>query len=183
MTQEFLLWACSNDLFEKADPDVGKLRAWLFSSLKLFLGNRHRTVQAAKRGGKHKTIAFDSEDFKAEAVNIAELAATPDEAFDRAWLAAILHNAVESLRLQYRDIGREESFATLLPWIALDADADSQLAAAQRLEISVSTFRVQLHRLRRRFADEIRTQVAQTLGDDQNVEEELNQLFEIAKRK
>ena len=183
ITQEFLLHAYDNEIFEKADPDAGKLRAWLCSSLRLFLANRHRVVNAAKRGGQHKLVPIECDDHKSEAIKIAASSASPDDAFDKAWLAAILHNSIEGLRQQYRSAQQEDAFSQLLPSLALDADTDSQLASAARLNISVSTLRVQLHRLRRRYADEIRKQVELTLGPNQNLEAELQHLFEIAKRK
>ena len=183
ITQEFLLNACNNNLFEKADPNAGKLRAWLYSSLRLFLANRHRVLNAAKRGGDQKTVQIEADTYKSAAVEIADAAGSPDDVFDRAWLAEILRKSVESLRDQYRAAGQDVAFSLLLPSLAMEPDAESQSAAAHRLDVSVSTFRVQLHRLRRRYADEIRKQVAQTLRPGQDVEEELQHLFEIAKRK
>lgn len=183
ITQEFLLTACRNGLFEKADPEAGRLRAWLCSSLRLFLANRHRVLNAAKRGGEHKTVQIEVDASTSAAIEIADGSESPDEAFERAWLAEILRMSVETLREQYRAAGQEAAFSLLLPFLAMEPDANSQLAAASRLEISVSTFRVQLHRLRRRYADEIRKQVAQTISNSQDLDEELQHLFEIAKRK
>lgn len=183
LTQEFLLNACSNCLFEKADADAGKLRSWLCSSLRLFLANHHRVQHAAKRGGEHKTVQIDVDTYKSAAIEIADASANPEEAFDRAWLAEILRRSVDSLREQYRSVGQELAFSLMLPSLAMAPDADSQQSAAARLEITVATFRVQLYRLRRRYADEIRKQISLTIGEGQNPDEELQQLFEIAKRK
>lgn len=180
ITQEFFFVVMKQDLFQRANPAEGKLRSWLLKSLDYCLANRARSLSSIKRGGR-ATIGGLDEAQRAEFQGIAAEARSPTDAFDKAWLNSLLHNTVQSLAQQYGAAGKKKLFESLLPWLIGDDDCESQADAAAKCGISVSHFRVHLHRLRKRYSQELRTQILETLEDGEDLEEEVNRLFQVSK--
>ncbi len=181
ITQEFFCVVLRQELFQRANPSEGKLRSWLLKSLEYCLANRARAQSSQKRGGQIKIAGLDEESILSQYQGIARDAQTSIDAFDRAWLTSLLHNTLESLALQYRSAGKQLVFETLLPWLIGDEDDASQSDAATKCGLSVNHFRVQLHRLRKRYAQELRDQIFETLEDGEDFEDEVNRLFQISK--
>ena len=181
MTQEFFLVVMRQELFQRANPSEGKLRSWILKSLDYCLANRSRSLKSVKRGGRITICGLENESLRTELQKIAADAPTPTDAFDKAWLTSILHNTVESLARQYREAGKHELFESLLPWLIGDDSSVSQSDAAATCEVSVSHFRVHLHRLRKRYSQELRSQILDTLEDGEEFEDEVKRLFQISK--
>ena len=113
-----------------------------------------------------------------------ELAATlapglsPDEAFDRAWVAVLLRRVLDVLTKQYQAAGRAGELQTLLPSL-LDNGSVPQAEAAAAAGMSVANFRVRLHRLRGRYRETLRREIASTLEREEDYPQELAYLFRI----
>lgn len=181
ITQEFFFVVLKQDLFQRANPAEGKLRSWLLKSLDYCLANRSRSLNSIKRGGQLSIGGLDEETLSTQYRGIAAEAKSPADAFDKAWLTSLLHNTVESLRQQYTAGGKRQLFESLLPWLIGTVDSSQQAAAAQQCAISVSHFRVHLHRLRKRYSQELRNQILETLDDGEEFDNEVNRLFQISK--
>ena len=181
ITQEFFFVVMKQELFQRANPAEGKLRSWLLKSLDYCLANRSRALNSVKRGGRVSIGGLEEETLRTQFRGIAAEARSPADAFDKAWLTSLLHNTVESLMQQYTAAGKRQLFESLLPWLIGDVDSAQQAAAADRCAISVSHFRVHLHRLRKRYSQELRNQILETLEDGEEFEDEVNRLFQISK--
>lgn len=181
ITQEFFFVVMKQELFQRANPSEGRLRSWLLKSLEYCLANRARSLSSVKRGGQVKIAGLEEVAISSQYQDIADDAQTSIDAFDRAWLTSLLHNTLESLAAQYRSAGKQSIFEALLPWLVGDEDDQSQSASAMKCGISISHFRVQLYRLRKRYAQELRNQILETLDDGEEFEEEVNRLFQISK--
>jgi RNA polymerase sigma factor (sigma-70 family) len=181
ITQEFFCVVLRQELFQRANPAEGKLRSWLLKSLDYCLANRARSLDSLKRGGRVKIGGLDDEGLRSELQGIAAAAPTPADAFDKAWLTAILHNTLKSLAKQYRDAGKELLFASLQPWLIGDENNASQPEAAAKCGVTLAHFRVQLFRLRKRYSQELRNQILDTLEDGEELEDEVRRLFQISK--
>ena len=181
ITQEFFFVVMRQELFQRANSTEGKLRSWLLKSLDYCLANRNRSLNSVKRGGKITIRGLEDQALRAEMQEIAAEAPTPTDAFDKAWLTSLLHNTRESLAKQYRDVGKQQLFESLLPWLIGDTDDANQSEAAAKCGVSIPHFRVHLHRLRKRYSQELRNQILDTLEDDEEFEEEVKRLFQISK--
>ncbi|MDQ6861391.1 MAG: hypothetical protein M3032_09580 [Verrucomicrobiota bacterium] len=181
LTQDFLQMVVRQRLLERADPRAGRLRSWLLSALQNFLANARRFDSRQKRGSGAFVLALDDESVMAEVQSIASQRLSPDEAFDRAWVAALLRRVLELLAQQYAAAGKACEHAALLPWL-LESDTGSQKQAAGAAHMTLANFRVQLHRLRGRYRELLRQEVWATLDREEDYEGELEYLFQIAGR-
>ncbi len=181
LTQEFMQMAVRQRLLERADPVAGRLRSWLLSALQNFLANARRYEARQKRGAGATLFALDEREVIPELEGIASQRLSPDEAFDRAWIFALLRHVMDMLAEQYRAAGKAVEYTQLLPWL-LDTGTSPQKQAATEAGMSLPNFRVQLHRLRGRYREILREKVIATLDRDEDYETEIDYLFRIAGR-
>lgn len=182
ITQEFFFVVMKQELFQRADSTEGKLRSWILKSLNFCVANRTRSQNSVKRGGRVKIVGLQDEGQRVELQGIAACATTPTDAFDKAWLNNILHNTLEVLSQQYSDAGKRQLFDALQPWLIGDQDESSQAEAATKCGVNIANFRVQLYRLRKRYSQELRKQILDTLENEEQLDDEVHRLFNISKR-
>jgi RNA polymerase sigma-70 factor (ECF subfamily) len=101
----------------------------------------------------------------------------PDEFFDRQWALAVLDRALSELEKEWTDAGKADEFARLKPWLTGDADHGDQAASARESGMSEGALKVAVHRVRRRFRELVKAEIAQTLDAPDAVEDEMRQLF------
>ena len=170
LTQEFFAEILSRGGVEGADPDRGRFRSFILGAVKHFLSRAREREQTAKRGG---SIGIESLD---ESHEILDPALPPDAAFDRQWALALLGRALQSIEDQFSSEGKADAFLVLRPWLTGEADSP-QAAAAAALGLSETAVKVAIHRLRQRFRQQMRTELAMTLDSPAMVEEEMGHLF------
>lgn len=176
--QDFFEHLLKSNFFDQAEATNGKLRYFLLKSLKNFSIDQYKRDSAAKRGGGHKPLSIDRQlaenGFLLEEID--EL--SPDKAFDRQWAYSLLNKALDSLRTSYRANGKTELFEGLSPLLSWNVRSRPQSEVAKELNLSDSAMRVALHRLRAKFRDSIREQVAETIaGTEKDIDEEIRELF------
>lgn len=162
------------------DPARGRFRNYLLGAVKFFLCDRFDRTQREKRGGGifHEPLDFGGED--APALQIPDPAAAHDDAkFDREWALAVMNRALAALEAEHTG-PRRATFEALTPWLT-GAGPASYTAAAARLSVSEGAAKVAVSRLRRRFRELMRAEVAQTLGDPAELDGELRHLFHALK--
>ena len=151
------------------DPELGRFRNYLLGALKHFLSKERDAALAAKRGGGAEHVPLE-----------AELeAGAPDDTliFDREWAHTLIARALATLESE--QAGKAEILATLKPWLD-GGTTGSQAEAAEALQMSETAVKVAIHRLRVRFRELIRAEVAATVEEPENVVEELRHLISIA---
>ena len=118
-------------------------------------------------------------DDDSSSLQVADASAPAPEAFfDREWALAVMARALEALEKEFTTAGKTDQFDTLKPWLMGEASSMSQADAARQLALSEGAVKVVIHRLRKRFRDAVRTEIAQTLRDPSLVDEELRHLIE-----
>lgn len=170
--QEFLLHVVEREVFMRADADRGRFRTFLLSSLKQFMARRHRDGSRQKRSPRDGLASLDvhgAEQFVAQA---SAKQVEPADAFDRAWAVAQLELAWRLVEAEYMDNGKAEVFAALRPVISGRVDVPSRAIAAE-LHVSEGAVNVAAHRLRRRFGEALREQIAMTLESNDDVDDEI----------
>jgi RNA polymerase sigma-70 factor (ECF subfamily) len=181
LAHDFFARVLAGGAFDGADPERGRFRSYLLGALKHFLADQRAHAQRRKRGGG---IALDSLDAADEtgasaSLHVADFTATvPDAFFDREWALTVMDRALAALQKEFSAAGKSDQFETLKPWLAGDTPATSQSDAARRLDLTEGAVKVTIHRLRKRFREVIRSDIAQTLGDPVLVDEELRHLIE-----
>lgn len=181
LTQEFFARILGDSGFDQADPERGRFRSYLLGALKHFLADQRKREQRLKRGGGVTAESLDASgsDDDAPAPQLADAsAASPDAGFDREWALAVMARGLEVLQKEFAAAGKADQFETLKTWLMGEAPSMSQAGAARQLGLSEGAVKVVIHRLRKRFREAVRMEIAQTLRDPLLVDEELRHLIE-----
>jgi len=177
LTQDFFARALEKGLLAEADPARGRFRSFLRTVCAHFLANRRDWDHAQKRGGGRAILPIDAAG--AEGQYARELAdgLTPERIFDRTWALTLLGRVLDRLGQEYDEAGKPATFAALRGVLAGDGEPASYAAVAARLGTTEGAARVAAHRLRRRYGELLRQEIAATLADPDEVDDEIRDLF------
>jgi RNA polymerase sigma-70 factor (ECF subfamily) len=181
LTQEFFAHVLGSKGFDEADPERGRFRSYLLGALKHFLADLRKHEQRFKRGGGAVTESLDAtpSDDECSSFQVADTSTPAPEAFfDREWALTVMARALEMLQEDFTAAGKADQFDTLKPWLMGEAPSMSQADAARQLDLSEGAVKVVIHRLRKRFRDAVRSEIAQTLREPALVDQELRHLVE-----
>ncbi len=179
LAQEFFTRVLSGNAPLVADPDRGRFRSYLLGAVKHFLSDRREREGRLKRGGALSPEALDTE----TGLEIRDMnAIAPDALFDREWALSIMARALETVEREFAAAGRSAQFAAFKPWLAGGGEASAQSAAGVALGMSDGAVKVAIHRLRKRFRDAVRAEVAQTLPEGGDPADELRYLVDVLAR-
>jgi RNA polymerase sigma-70 factor (ECF subfamily) len=159
--------------FDRADVTRGRLRSYLLASLRHYLAHE-RDKKGARKRGTQLTSAATMDEIDAMVSGDASLDA--EAGFMRVWAGRVLAQALAELRKDYLKRGKVEVFDTLSGFLVERAGSDAAGSAAGQLGMSAGTVKVALHRLRRRFGERLRAEVAHTVADQADVDAELKAL-------
>ena len=177
LTQAFFSRLLEKNFFEKVNSDKGKFRAFLLATLKHFLANEWDRARTQKRGGGVAALSLDLQDADLRyAVEPAD-PLSPDKLYDREWAIALLESVIARLRQENCMDGKAAVFDKLAPFLTVGKGAVPYGQAAEALQLSEGAVRVAVHRLRVRYRELLRVEIAQTLTDAAQVDEEMRVLF------
>lgn len=162
----------------RADPTRGKFRAFLLGVLRHFLSDQADRARSAKRGGRSTIVPLDIDGAENRLNLASDPSCTPERAFEREWGMTVLRQSFERLRAECAAEGKGELFAQLQPHLSGDESRVPFKELAVRLNTSVGAARVALHRLRKRYGDCVRQEVADTVGAASELDEEISYLFQ-----
>jgi RNA polymerase sigma factor (sigma-70 family) len=184
LTQEFFARLLTGGGFGAADPRRGRFRSYLLGAVKHFLSNQRDHEQRQKRGSGVAPESLDAQTGTETTLQVADHASTPDDTlFDREWALAVMDRALQSLAAEFTGADKMEQFTALKPWLVGDTATLPQAEAAARLGLSESAIKVAIHRLRKRFREVIRAEIAQTMENPAEVDAELRYLVEVLARR
>jgi RNA polymerase sigma factor (sigma-70 family) len=177
LTQAFFTQLLEKNLLAVAQPKRGRFRSFLLTSVQHFLINEWDKQKTARRGGGKKILSLDFQQHDSNCLFEPADAMTPEKLFERQWVVGLLEQVMARLRGEFTRAGKEKTFDCLKGFLA-GADAEKSLAeCAQYLGISENAAKVAAHRLRKRYRELLRAEVAQTLADPAEIEDEIRQLF------
>jgi RNA polymerase sigma-70 factor (ECF subfamily) len=177
LTHEFFAGVLGGGAISHAEQERGRFRSYLLGAVKHFLSHQREAARRFKRGGGMEIISLQDTD-AGEARSLAEASAlSPDAAFDRQWALTVLARSLEALREECVADGRADFFAQLKPWLTGDAARGDQTALAASCGMNPNALKVAVHRLKRRFRELLKIEVAGTLNDNGLVEAEMRVLF------
>jgi RNA polymerase sigma-70 factor (ECF subfamily) len=177
LTQQFFARFLERNYLEGLDAGRGRFRAFLLAALKHFLANEWDRARRQKRGGgaTHLSLDWQTADTQFQVAATAE--ASPDKAFDREWALALLGKVIERLAAESAAGKSAAQFETLKVFLTAGRGEQSHAAAASALHMEEGAVRVAVHRLRKRYRQLLRDEIAQTLSDPAQVDEEMEALF------
>jgi RNA polymerase sigma-70 factor (ECF subfamily) len=176
LTQEFFARLLEKDWLQAVERDRGRFRSFLLASMKHFLANEWDRAHALKRGGRITQLHLDDDTAEARYRHEpADPAATAEQLYDRRWAHALLDRVLARLREEMVAGGKETQFDALK--FCLTGDKSAYVEVARELGMSEGAVKVAVHRLRERYRALIRSEIAQTVADPTEVDDELRQLF------
>lgn len=177
LTQEFFRRLLARGDIVVAKPEKGRFRSYLLGALKHFLSDEKDKAGAAKRGGGAVIFSLDTEDVEARFAHDLASIGPPDREFDRRWATTILDQALVRLQAEFSGAGKVAMFEVLKPYLSAAPETGDYENIARRLDLSSGAVAVTVHRLRQRYGELVRAEIAETVASPDEVEEELRELF------
>lgn len=177
LTQSFFARLLAQNWVGDADPAKGRFRTFLLTSLNRFLANEWDRSRAQKRGGGAEAQPFDTEAAERLYQANAADAMTPDRLYDRQWAMTLLDRALARLGMEQERLGKNVEFDVLRPLLTAARGEVPYAEIASRLGLNETAARMALHRLRKRFRELFREEIAQTVAAPCEVEEEIRHLM------
>ena len=180
LTQAFFARLLEKKFLDAAQQERGRFRSFLLIALKRFMANEWERAHAQKRGGFQTQLSLDTEmaerKFQSE---IATAEIPPDRAFERRWALTLLEQTMSRLRREFEGAGKISEFEGLKIFLTADRKEIPYATVADELGMNESALRVAVHRLRRRYRELFREEIAHTLAEGENVDEELRYLMSV----
>ena len=174
-TQEFFSRLLARNYLQTADPNCGRFRSFLLGSFKHMMANERRAAARLKRGGEAITFSLDAlHPEQRYEVEPAE-ALTPDRLFERQWAEAVLARTLDRLQAEYT--GHALRFEELKTFLIEARGSAPFTDVAARLDVTESALKSVVHRMRRRYAQLFRDEIAQTVVEPSDIEEEIRHVF------
>jgi len=170
LTQEFFSRLIEKKYSAQADRERGRFRSFLLASVKHFLLEEARNARTQKRGGELLPLECERAERHYRPEPRDDL--TPDKIFERHWAFAVMDRALLALR-------REKHFEQLKPFLTGDGPATPYSQLAAELGVTEGVVKTKIHRLRKKYGELLRTEIAQTVESEGQIEEELRYLFSV----
>jgi RNA polymerase sigma-70 factor (ECF subfamily) len=177
LTQEFFARLLEKNLIGAAQPERGRFRSFLLTACQNFLANEWDRARALKRGGGHTPLSLDFAQADSRYHREPADQRTPERLYEQQWTLTLLDRVLDRLRAEHIEAGKRSNFELLKPFLAGTPPGTSQEKAAGSVGMTEGAFKVALHRLRGRYRDLLREEVAQTLDAAENVDDEIRALL------
>lgn len=177
LTQEFFRRLIEKKSFQAADPARGRFRSFLLSSLRNFLANEWERARTQKRGGNAISFSLDAVNAEEQYQLEPSDGRTPETIYDQRWAYALLERVMTQLREEFTESGKADRFEAFSTFL-LDDNSASQAELAVALRMTESAVKSAIHRLRQRYGELLRQEVAHTVSRPEDVEREIVELFE-----
>jgi RNA polymerase sigma factor (sigma-70 family) len=178
LTQEFFARLLEKKYLQLADRERGRFRSFLLKSLHHFLVNEWVRGQAQKRGSGHKAFSLDEEAAERSYLQQAAMdQLAPESLYDKRWAMILLERAMDQLAATYTAAGKTVLFNHLRTVLLTEGSGESYRQMAGPLGLSEGAVKVAVHRLRQRFREAVRSEIARTVASPAEVDEELRCLM------
>jgi RNA polymerase sigma-70 factor (ECF subfamily) len=177
LTQGFFTLLVEKNFLEVADPQRGRFRSFLLTAVKRFLCNEYDRTCALKRGGGHTSLSIDVANAEAWYAPTATDPQTPQTLFERDWALSLLERAMERLRTEFSSGGKGGQFDSLAPFLNRDSTCARYEQLAEQMGVTAGALRALVHRMRRRYRDLVRAEIADTVAAPEDVDDEVRFLL------
>ena len=180
LTQGFFAHLIEKDGLATVEPGRARFRSFLLGAVKHYLSDQIAREQAAKRGGNSVALSIDAGTDTSPGIEVADpTVLAPEKVFDREWAITLLDRAVKQLANEFEFDGKIALFDILKPWLTGGGESITQAEASARLNMTEGAIKVAIHRLRRRFRQIVKMEIAQTVSGPDEVQAEFQYLIEV----
>jgi RNA polymerase sigma factor (sigma-70 family) len=177
LTQEFFAQLLDRESLAGANPQRGRFRSFILTAMNHFLISEWTKAKAKKRGGHFDVISLDlaaaEERYDLEPADNS----TPDKIFEKQWALTLLHEVMNQLESEYQREGKMELFTTLKQTLMGARESQPYAELAARLKMNEGAIKAAVHRMRKRYRELIRAEIAHTIAPSQDIEDEMRHLF------
>ena len=182
LTQAFFARIIETGGFASADRERGRFRSYLLGAMKHFLANEWHKSQTQKRGGKVQIIEWDANDLEARYAGASKESDNPEHLFDREWALETIAGALKTLRDEMEKAGKSEQFDALKGSLTGEDEA-SREEIAEKLNMSEGAVKVAVHRLRQRYRKLLQDVIAETVSNEEDLDDEMRYLVAVLRKK
>src|SRR5262245_8574370 len=179
LTQGFLAHLLAQPFLEGVAREKGKFRSFLLASLQNFLADQKDRATALKRGAGQRCISLDGDEAAARYAREPIDTLSPDKLFERRWAMVLLERAQDRLQAEYRAADKAQLYETLRQFNTGGSSELTYSEGAAQLGIPENTLKSLVHRLRRRYRQLLREEIAQTVSTRAEVDEEIRHLLQV----
>jgi RNA polymerase sigma-70 factor (ECF subfamily) len=179
LTQAFFAHLLESESLSRADPRKGRFRSFLLGALKYFLVNEWQREHRLKRGGGCAVFSLDETDPETRLATEPADELTPEMAYERRWAEAVLAQVLDRLRSEFAAGGQVERFNALKVFLLAGQEPASYAEVAAQLGLSEAAVKSAIYRLRQRYGELIRAEIAHTVASPAEVEDELRHLLTV----
>ena len=177
LTQDFFEHLLEKKILQVVDARKGRFRSFLLASINNFLANEWDRGRTARRGGKHSIIFWHDQSCENCYLREPGHELTPERIFEQSWALKLLQTVMEQLKEEFVRAGREQLFEAIHACLSEDEGAGTYGEIAAKLNMTEGAVKMSVLRLRTRFRSLLRAEIAKTVPDPSEVEEELRHLF------
>ena len=174
LTQDFFLHLLQKNIANRADPLRGKFRTFLLSALEFFLLHKKEEAGAQKRGGGATMVCLDEETAE-ERYQLMDPAQTAEQIFDARWAAMLVQAVIDRLKTEMESAGKGELFSKIRGFL-IEYPNSSYAEAAQATGLTLPALKTAIHRLRVRYGDLLREEIARTVVSPADFDDEVRAL-------
>jgi RNA polymerase sigma factor (sigma-70 family) len=179
LTQDFFARLLEKNYFAKADRDRGKFRTFLLGSLKNFLVNEWKRAGRLKRGGDLTFLSLDAKAAEERYAGEQIDETNPANDFERQWAVALIEQVFTTLRWEHATADKAQLFEALKIFVWGDKASVSYAEIGHQLNLTEGSVKVAVHRLRQRFRELLRAEVAHTVSQPEDIDGELRHLIAV----
>jgi RNA polymerase sigma-70 factor (ECF subfamily) len=177
LTQGFFAFVLEKRTLKVAHPDRGRFRAFLKTSLRHFISHERERAQALKRGGGERLLELDFDSAESQYRVEPAHEQTPEKLFEKRWARTLMQRALDHLREEMAESSAADRFRRLEPFLVERPPHGSYREVAADLDMTEDAVKTAVRRLRQRFGKLLRIEVARTVEDPGDVDEEIRYLF------
>lgn len=176
LVQGFFLSLIGNRTFENASRERGRFRSFLIGGLKNYEATEWERAHRQKRGGHETILSFDDERAEDSCATLHEAELSPEKAYERQWAVTVIEHALEGLRAQFAERGKQPLFDALAPFLTGEEIADGYAELGRRFSLSTSALKSMVLRLRQAFRAELRREIGRTVASPLEIDDEFRHL-------
>jgi RNA polymerase sigma factor (sigma-70 family) len=177
LTQAFFARFLEKDYLREADPNRGRFRSFLLASLRHFLANARDHAKAAKRGGGGMVLSLDFSQAEDRYLHEPATEWTAEKLFHRRWALELLQTVMDRLDAEWATADKRSFFRVVQTFLSGTASTRTYAEVAQELETTEGAVKTAVHRLRRHYRELLREEIAQTVIEPGQIDEEIQELF------